>query len=70
MAGCLLEQAVLKKEYWPCALNMASNIKSFCFHSDIQRTPFEAMYKKKPNLESVKVFGCSAFVYFEKNFSR
>ena len=29
---------------------------------------FEAMYKKKPNLESIKVFGCSAFVHVEKSF--
>ena len=26
------------------------------------------MYKKKPNLESIKVFGCSAFVHVEKSF--
>ena len=26
------------------------------------------MYKKKPNLESIKLFGCSAFVHVEKNF--
>ena len=40
----------------------------FCFHSGIQKTPFEAMYKKKPNLESIKVFSCSAFVHVEKSF--
>ena len=68
MARCLLEQSGLEKEYWPYALNMASEIKKFCFHSGIQKTPFEAMYKKKPNLESIKVFGCSAFVHVEKNF--
>ena len=68
MARCLLEQSGLEKEYWPYALNMASEIKNFCFHSGIQKTPFETMYKKKPNLESIKVFGCSAFVHVEKNF--
>ena len=47
---------------------MASEIKNFCFHSGIQETPFEAMYKKKPNLDSNKVFGCSAFVHVEKGF--
>ena len=68
MARCLLEQSGLEKEYLPYALNMASEIKIFCFHSGIQKTPFEAMYKKKPNLESIKVFGCSAFVLVEKSF--
>ena len=33
----------------------------------VSGTPFEAMYKKKPNLKSIKVFGCSAFVHVEKN---
>ena len=64
MARCLSEQSVLEKEYWPYALNMASEIKNFCFHSGIQKTPFEALYKKKP----IKVFGCSAFVHVEKSF--
>ena len=47
---------------------MASEIKNFCFHSGIQKTPFEAMHKKKPNLESIKVSGCLAFVHVEKCF--
>ena len=47
---------------------MASEIKNFCFNSGIQKTPFEAMYKKKSILESIKVFGCSAFVHVEKSF--
>ena len=67
MFRCFLEQSGLEKEYWPYALNMASEIKNFCFHSSIQKTPFEAMYQKKPNLESIKVFGCSVFVHVEKN---
>ena len=66
MVRCLLKQAGLEKEYWQYALNMASEIKKFCFHSSIQRTPFEAMYKKKPHLESIKVFGCSAFVHVKE----
>ena len=66
MARCLLEQSGLEIEYWPYPLNMASGIKNFCFHSDIQKTTFEAMYKKKPNLEFIKLFGSSALVHVEK----
>ena len=47
---------------------MASEIKNFCFHSGIQKTPFKEMYMKKPKLESIKVFGCSTFVHVEKSF--
>ena len=68
MARCLLEQSVLeKKEFWPYAIKMACEIQ-FGFHSGIQKTTFEAMYKKKPNLDFIKVFGSSAFVHFEKSF--
>ena len=68
MGRCLLEQSGSENEYWPNTLIMASGIKNLCFHSGIQKTPFEAMYKKKPNLKSTKVFGCSAFVQVEKSF--
>ena len=68
MARCLLEQAGLEKEYWNYALNMASANKNICFLSGIQKTPFEAMYMKKPNLESIKLFGCSTFVHVETSF--
>ena len=67
MARCLLEQSGLEKEYGPYALKMAREIKNFCFRSGIQKTPFQAMYKKKPSLESIKVFDYSAFVHVEKS---
>ena len=47
MGRCLLEKSALEEEYWPYAPYMASEIKNFCFHSGIQKTPYEAMYKKK-----------------------
>ena len=68
MARCPLEQSGLEVEYWPYALNIASEIQNFCLLSGIQKTPFEAMYKKKPNLKSINVFGFSAFVHVEKSF--
>ena len=68
MARCLLEQADLEKEYWTYALNMARENKNFCFHAGIQKTPFEAMYKRKLNLEAIKVFACSAFGHVQKSF--
>ena len=66
MARCLIEQSRLDKTYWPYAINMSSDIKNFCYHSGIKRTPFEAMYGQKPNLESLKNFVCTAYVHIEK----
>ena len=70
MARCLLKPSGLEKECWTYALNMPSEIKNFCSHSGLQKTPFEATYKKKPILEAIKVFGCSVFVHVEKSFHR
>ena len=68
MARCLLEQSGLEKEYWPYALNMASEIKNFCFHSGIRKTPFEAMYKKKLKLESSKCLVVQLLFMLKKVF--
>ena len=65
MARCLIEQSGLDKTYWPYAINMSSDFKNFCYHSRIKRTPFEAVYGQKPTLESLKIFGCTAYVHVE-----
>ena len=43
MARSLFEQSGLEKENWPYAINVSIEIKNFCFHSVIQKTPFEPM---------------------------
>ena len=68
MTRCLLDNAVLGEEYWTYAMNYAFYIKNYCFHSAIGETLYEKMYGSKPNVSFVKVFGCKAFSYIEKQF--
>ena len=65
MAKCLIEQTRRNRTYWLYAINMKKDFKIFCYNSWIKRTPFEAMYGQKPNIESLKVFDCTAYVHIE-----
>ena len=67
-ARCLGDQASLEKKYWTYSLNMAFHLKKFCYLSAIKKTPHEAMYGEKPNLSFMKVFGCVAYPFIEKQF--
>ena len=55
IARYLIEKSGLDKTYcWPYAILMSNDIKNFCYHSGFKRTPFEAMYGRKPILESLR----------------
>ena len=47
---------------------MAFYLKNFCYHSANKKTPHEAMYGEKPNLSFMKVYGCVAYPFIEKQF--
>ena len=49
-------------------MNYAFYIRNYCFHSAIGKTPYNKMYRSKPNVSFVKVFGYRAFSYIEKQF--
>ena len=67
-ARCLGDQVSLEKQYWTYSLNMLFYLKNFCYHSAIKKTPHEAMYGEKSNLSFMKVFGCVAYSFIEKQF--
>ena len=49
---------------------MAFYLKNVCYHSAIKKkkTPHEAMFSEKPNINFMKVFGCVAYPFIEKQF--
>ena len=49
---------------------MATNLKNLCFHPAIGKTPYEFTYGEKPNLNFLKTFGCVAYSFVEKQFSK
>ena len=60
-ARSMLLDANLPKVYWAEAVNTAVYLKNRCPTKAVQgRTPYEAWYGKKPNVEHLKVFGCTA----------
>ena len=65
-ARFLGDQASLEKKNWTYSLNMAFYLKDFCYHSATKKTLHEAMYGEKPNLSFMKVFGCVAYPFIEK----
>ena len=50
---------------------MAVYVKNLLFHSALEKTPFEMKTPyEKPNLSSIKLFGCVAFMHIEKPFRK
>jgi transposase InsO family protein len=70
MARCMIHDAGLSKEYWTYVLNHAFYVKNMCLHSAINTTPYERMYRTKPNVSFLKVFGCKAYAFLEKQFRK
>ena len=65
MAKCMLETAGLPKQLWPYALATSFNVKSRCFHSAHNSTPYEMFFDERPNLSEMQPFGRRAFVLTE-----
>ena len=64
-ARSMLLDANLPKVYWA---NTAVYLKNRCPTKAVQgRTPYEAWYGKKPNVEHLKVFGCTAYAHIPKD---
>lgn len=66
MARCMVEQAHMPKSFWSYALLAAFYLKNRSLHSAHSSTPFEVMFGTKPNLSHLKVFGCKAYAYVER----
>ena len=67
MARCLLKQANLPNSLWVRAVDVAFYLTNRCLSGSLppNKTPFELFYGRKPDLSNLKVFGCSAFRFFE-----
>ena len=59
---CMLSDSGIDKEFWGEALNTANHIYNRCINSFLgNKTPYEALNKRKPNIKHFRVFGCTAF---------
>ena len=65
MARCLLIEASLPKALWAYAVLASAYIRNRCFNARLEKTPYEALTGKQPNLSSVHVFGSTCFAYVQ-----
>lgn len=64
----MLSTSGLPLNFWAEALLSATHMKNISPTSSLPGlTPFEAWYKKKPNLKNLRVFGCRAYVHVPDN---
>eukprot|EP00794_Sanderia_malayensis_P019552 gene19552-21484_t len=66
MGRCLLTQENVSKEFWPYAVMGAAHIRNRCYNKRLQKTPYQAMTGKKPNLSNMRTFGSECFAYKQK----
>lgn len=66
MARCMMARARCPPGLWSFALRAAFHLKNRCLHSATGTTPYEAMFGKRPDLSTCKVFGCKVFVLVER----
>ena len=64
----MLSESNLPKHFWAEALNTANYIKNRSpTNALINKTPYEAWNGKKPNVDHLKVFGCTAYAHVPKD---
>jgi len=62
---CMLEQANLGNAFWSEAIMTANVLRNRCPTRSLQHgtTPYQAIFGKKAILQTLKVFGCIAYVH-------
>ena len=73
MERCLLAEAKVYKCYWPEIICAATYLKIRTLANTIERkTPYEIFFKRKPNVEHLRLYGSKVFVRNpeQKRFSK
>ena len=71
MAHTYLLTAQLPLKFWTFAIEHAVFVRNRMPHKALDwKTPYELWYGKKPNLSSIRVFGCLAYYYVDVNMRK
>jgi hypothetical protein len=63
MARTMIEDKNLPKSFWAEAISLSNYLLNRLPTKALEdKTPFEALFKERPNLENIKVFGSKAFM--------
>lgn len=62
---CMLNDSNLPPSFWDFAMCYAAYTRNRtpCSSNPDNKTPYETMFNKKPDISRIKVFGCKAFVH-------
>ncbi|KAF0712542.1 hypothetical protein As57867_004782, partial [Aphanomyces stellatus] len=64
---CVLQASGMDNQYWGEALNYVVYTENQSPTKALDgKTPFEALYGRKPNIDHLRPFGCSAFAFVDK----
>ncbi|KAF0689295.1 hypothetical protein As57867_019178, partial [Aphanomyces stellatus] len=64
---CILQASGMDKVYWGEALNYVVYTENRSPTKALGgKTPFEALYGRKPNIDHLRPFGCTAFAFIDK----
>ncbi|GBN44324.1 Retrovirus-related Pol polyprotein from transposon TNT 1-94, partial [Araneus ventricosus] len=66
MTRCLLSEANLPQRFWAEAAMTATYLQNRLPTKPKRKTPYELWTNRKPNLSRIRVFGCKAYAYIQK----
>jgi len=69
MTRVMLLTAILPAPYWSFAMQHACYLRNRLPHSALggSKTPYEAWFKRKPDLSNLKVWGCKVYAFIDVN---
>ena len=68
LARAMLIDSQLGPQFWGLALSHAAFISNRVCHSGMNKTPFELVFLKRPNLSKLRVWGCPGVVHLEDRY--
>lgn len=70
MARCMIIDAEMPNKYWGEAVVTANYLQNRLPTKATERTPYELWFTKKPNVNLLRIFGCTAFAHIPKEQRR
>jgi hypothetical protein len=67
LARAMLDDYGTPEKFWAEAINTACHTTNWVYlHRLLEKTPYELLVGRKPNISYFRVFGCKCFIYKKK----
>ncbi|CEG41897.1 copia-like retrotransposable [Plasmopara halstedii] len=67
MARCMLKESGLGKQYWVEEVVTAADVRNTILSAGQIKSPYEQLYKRRPQYERMRIFGCVAYALVHKS---